>query len=139
MARILIVDDQPDLREALAAVVEYDGHDVIQESNGRDLEATVVAAQPDVVLLDWNMPGVVGVEALRRLKANPATKHIPVIMITVHDQPETRDQAAMSGAASYITKPWGDGEVGLRVNQALQNSRSSGGEKQTALGAAGRQ
>jgi two-component system cell cycle response regulator len=131
MARILIVDDQADLREALVAVVEADGHEIIEASDGAEAVAKVGAERPDMVLMDGNMSGVDGFEALRRLKSDPATRHVPVVMVTVLDDPAARSRALGLGADAYITKPWGDGELEWRIQQVLTSSASGGSRRYT--------
>lgn len=132
MARVLIVDDQPDLREALAAVIEFEGHDIFEAEDGEEAVAKVRELRPDIVLMDGNMAGVNGFEALRRLKAAPDTRHVPVIMVTVLDDADARNTAAELGADGYVTKPWGDGELEWCIRQTLTSSASAGNHRDTA-------
>ena len=132
MARVLIVDDQPDLREALVAVIECDGHDIFEADNGSQALAMVRECRPDVVLMDGNMAGVNGFEALRQLKAAPDTRDVPVIMVTVLSDASARTKAAELGAYGYVTKPWGDGELEWSIRQAI-SSASAGSRPRTAV------
>lgn len=130
MARVLIVDDQPDLREALVAVVEADGHEIFEAEDGAEAVAQALRQRPDIVLMDGNMAGVNGFEALRRLKADPKTRRVPVIMVTVLDDAGARNRATELGAEGYVTKPWGDGELEWRIRQVLTASAASAGNRQ---------
>jgi CheY-like chemotaxis protein len=131
MARVLIVDDHADLREALVAVVEADGHQILEAGDGAEAVAKVVKHRPDLVLMDGNMAGVNGFEALRRLKADPDTRAVPVVMVTVLDDAGARNRAMELGADGYVTKPWGDGELEWRIRQVLTSSASAGNRQCT--------
>ncbi|MBT4125663.1 MAG: response regulator [Chloroflexi bacterium] len=119
MARILVVDDSPDVRLALATILEDAGHDVIEAEDGDQVFDLAVAESPNLVLLDVMMPRVNGFDALATLKADTRTSPIPVIMVTAKGRPEDMAMARSLGAVEYITKPWADGDVELRVDWAL--------------------
>ena len=119
MARILVVDDSPDVRLALATILEDAGHDVLEAEDGDQVFDLAVAETPDLVLLDVMMPRVNGFDALAILKADTRTSPIPVIMVTAKGRPEDMAMARSLGAVEYITKPWADGDVELRVDWAL--------------------
>ena len=119
MARILVVDDSPDVRLALATILEDAGHDVIEANDGDQVFDLAVAESPELVLLDVMMPRVNGFDALATLKADTRTSPIPVIMVTAKGRPEDMAMARSLGAVEYITKPWADGDVELRVDWAL--------------------
>lgn len=126
MARILVVDDSPDVRLALATILEDEGHEIIEAEDGDQVFDLAVSETPDLVLLDVMMPRVNGFDALASLKADTRTSKIPVIMVTAKGRPEDMAMARSLGAAEYITKPWADGDVELRVEWALaaENGRS---------------
>ncbi|MDG0865929.1 response regulator [Candidatus Lucifugimonas marina] len=119
MARILLVDDSPDVRLALATILEDAGHDVVEAEDGDQVFDLAVAESPNLVLLDVMMPRVNGFDALATLKADTRTSPIPVIMVTAKGRPEDMAMARSLGAVEYITKPWADGDVELRVDWAL--------------------
>ncbi len=119
MARILVVDDSPDVRLALATILEADDHDVVEAEDGDQVLDLAVAESPSLVLLDVMMPRVNGFDALAALKADTRTSPIPVIMVTAKGGPEDMTMARSLGAVEYITKPWADGDVELRVDWAL--------------------
>ena len=116
MARILIVDDSPDVRLALATILEDTGHEIVEAEDGDQVFDLAVAQNPDLVLLDVMMPRVNGFDALATLKADTRTNPIPVIMVTAQGRPE---DMTMARSLEYITKPWADGDVELRVDWAL--------------------
>ena len=105
MTTVLIIDDEPDNIELLTRRLVRRGFVVLSATSAEDGIAKAVAQQPDVVLMDIKMPIVDGFEATRRLKADPATKAIPVIALTNHAMQEDRDRAAAVGADEYETKP----------------------------------
>tara|TARA_B100000749_G_C18289559_1_gene407835 strand:- start:355 stop:741 length:387 start_codon:yes stop_codon:yes gene_type:complete len=119
LARILVVDDSPDVRLALATILEADDHDVVEAEDGDQVLDLAVAESPSLVLLDVMMPRVNGFDALAALKADTRTSPIPVIMVTAKGGPEDMTMARSLGAVEYITKPWADGDVELRVDWAL--------------------
>lgn len=119
MARILVVDDSPDVRLALATILEDAGHDVLETEDGDQVLDLAIDESPDLVLLDVMMPRVNGFDALATLKADTRTSPIPMIMATAKGRPEDMAMARSLGAVEYITKPWADGDVELRVDWAL--------------------
>lgn len=123
MARILIVDDSSDVRLALATILEDAGHDIVEAEDGDQVFDLAIAESPDLVLLDVMMPRVNGFDALATLKADTRTNPIPVIMVTAKGRPEDMAMARSLGAVEYITKPWADGDVELRVDWALAVDR----------------
>lgn len=120
MAKILVVDDHIEIREALGAILEEEGHEVIHAENG--IVALELADQdpPDVILLDIAMPRMDGLETLRRLKADPKTEQIAVIMVTAQGDRHAMVRAVQLGTRDYITKPWETGEVEMCVGWALK-------------------
>ena len=105
MTTVLIIDDEPDNIELLTRRLVRRGFVVLSATSAEDGIAKAVVEQPDIVLMDIKMPIVDGFEATRRLKADPATKAIPVIALTNHAMQEDRDRAAAAGADEYETKP----------------------------------
>jgi two-component system cell cycle response regulator DivK len=105
MPKLLIVDDEPDNIELLARRLTRRGFEVVSATSAVEGIATAESAQPHLVLMDIKMPQVDGLEATRRLKANPATKHIPIIALTAHAMAEDRTLALAAGADEYESKP----------------------------------
>ncbi len=119
MARILIVDDQEDIRFALSMTLQDAGHAVCEAANGAEAIEEAIAQQPDLVLMDVMMPVMDGFSALQALKEQPATYSTPVLMLTAMGRPEQRERARVLGAFDYITKPWAEGEVAMRADWAI--------------------
>ena len=103
---ILLVEDQSDLRRLYAHQLAISGFDVIEAENGADAVLDTATHAPDVVLMDLSLPVIDGWEATRRLKANPATRSIPVIAFTAHTTHEDIDHALAVGCVAIIAKPF---------------------------------
>jgi len=114
-ARVLVVDDILANVRLLEAKLTAEYFDVITAMNGVDALEAVQRARPDIVLLDVMMPGIDGIEVCRRIKSNPATHHIPVIMVTALDQLEDRVKGLEAGADDFLTKPVNDVALFCRV------------------------
>ncbi len=118
--RVLIVDDQDPNRLLLRDLLEAQGHEVTEAIDGPSALRRVVEAAPDVVLLDIALPGMDGFEVCRRLKADPATASIPVLLVTALSQRDQRLLGIGAGANDYITKPIDKTDLSLRVRNAIR-------------------
>src|SRR5271167_2134702 len=107
-ARVLVVDDVPANVKLLEARLSAEYFDVLAAMNGRDELAICERAECDLVLLDVMMPDMDGFEVCRRLKSNPVTQHIPVVMVTALDQSSDRVRGLDAGADDFLTKPGAD-------------------------------
>ncbi len=116
---ILVVDDSPDLVEILRITLESKGFNVRCAYSGKHLFAGLEALKPDLILLDIMMPQMDGLEVLTRLKGNPDTASIPVILLTVKGEPEDVIKGYERGADVYITKPFTSTEVLEAINLVL--------------------
>ncbi len=103
-ARVLIVDDSADLRSGLRAILERSGYAATEAADGPEGLAQAERLRPDVILLDVRMPGLDGYEVCRRLKANPATRSIPVIFVTMVEDRSLNRLAYQAGGAACIPK-----------------------------------
>ncbi|MEO1273937.1 MAG: response regulator [Pseudomonadota bacterium] len=110
-ARILLAEDEPSIVTSLRFLLGRAGFDVVVESDGTRAVARALREMPSVVVLDVMMPGCDGFEALRQLRADPRTAHMPVVMLTAKGQREDRDTAMRLGASAFITKPFSNSEV----------------------------
>ncbi|MBI4923404.1 MAG: PleD family two-component system response regulator [Devosia nanyangense] len=119
-ARVLIVDDIPTTVRLLEARLTAEYFDVKTASSGRDALAICEPGQIDIILLDVMMPEMDGFEVCRRLKANPRTGHIPVLMITALDQPSDRVKGLQAGADDFLTKPVDDVQLMARVRSLVR-------------------
>ena len=105
MARILCVEDSDDGLFMLHRRLTRAGYDVKIANNGKEGVEWAKTLQPDLIVMDLNLPGLNGWEATRRLKSEPETKHIPVIVLTAHTSEKSRNEAYAAGCDDYDTKP----------------------------------
>src|SRR5256885_5656175 len=114
-ARVLIVDDVPANLKLLESRLSAEYFDTMTASNGAEALGICERAECDVVLLDVMMPDMDGFEVCRRLKSNPLTHHLPVVMVTALDQPSDRVKGLEAGADDFLTKPVSDVALIARV------------------------
>ncbi|WLR98972.1 PleD family two-component system response regulator [Shinella sumterensis] len=119
-ARILVVDDIPANVKLLEARLLAEYFDVLTAENGYDALSICERTQVDLILLDIMMPGIDGFEVCERLKANPRTAHIPVVMVTALDQPSDRVRGLKAGADDFLTKPVNDLQLMSRVKSLVR-------------------
>lgn len=121
--RILLAEDEPDIRLVARLSLKRAGFDVTTVENGAQALLKIAEAPPDAVLLDWMMPEVDGPQACARLKASPATSGIPVIFLTAKSQ-ESEIRAGLAlGAIGYITKPFDVIALGAQVREMLERQQ----------------
>ena len=125
---VLIVDDEAAIREMVAIALEMADFDVIEASNAQDAHALIVDHQPDMVLLDWMMPGLSGIELARRLKRDTTTADIPVILLTAKGEEDNKVVGLESGADDYIVKPFSPRELVARLKAVLRRTTPKGME-----------
>lgn len=117
---VLVVDDDERNRRLLRVLVESNGHRVIEAVDGDAALQMVTVTHPDVVLLDIMMPKIDGLEVCRRLKSDPVTAHIPILLVTALTEREIRIKGMEAGADDFISKPVDQQEVALRVRNAVR-------------------
>jgi two-component system alkaline phosphatase synthesis response regulator PhoP len=123
VATILVLDDDPSVRELCETVLAGEGFAVVTAADARSGIQTACDAKPDLILLDIMMPGVDGIDALHQLKNLPATAAIPVIMLTALDGFSDIAVATMGGADGYVTKPFEPEELASLVQRFLHPTR----------------
>jgi CheY-like chemotaxis protein len=104
VATVLVVDDHRDANDVLCRLLRLDGHRTVSAFTGEDALATLASQQPDVIILDFMMPGMDGIETLRQIRANPVTASLRVIMYTAVSDPAFREHALEKGANAYFAK-----------------------------------
>ena len=119
-----MADDEDDIRSFLREILTREGFEVIESSDRCSSYEMATQEKPDIIMLDLNMPRMDGLEVLKRLKKNEATKSIPVLMLTGRRLPKYEIESLRSGAIDYITKPFLSAEVRDRVKLALYQSES---------------
>jgi len=120
--KILIVDDESAIRDMLRVALEMAEYDCIEASNAQDAHALIVDEKPDLILLDWMMPGTSGIELARRLKRDEVTADIPIIMLTAKGEEDNKIQGLEVGADDYITKPFSPRELVARLKAVLRRA-----------------
>jgi two-component system phosphate regulon response regulator PhoB len=103
---VLIVDDEAPIREMIAVALEMAGYECIEAENAQDAHAKIIDRQPDMILLDWMMPNVSGIELARRLRKDETTADIPIIMLTAKGEEDSKIKGLEAGVDDYITKPF---------------------------------
>lgn len=109
--RVLLIEDEPNIIEAISFILSRDGWQVSTHANGETAAEAVRAALPDVLILDVMLPGRSGYDILQELRADPATRDLPVLMLTARGQAKDRDLATRLGATRFMTKPFSNAEV----------------------------
>ena len=122
-ARILIVEDEEPLSLLLRYNLETEGYDVETVARGDDADTRLRESTPDLVVLDWMLPGLSGIELCRRLRARPETKSLPIIMLTARGEESERVRGLSTGADDYIVKPFSVPELVARIRALLRRSR----------------
>ncbi|MCW3480233.1 phosphate regulon transcriptional regulator PhoB [Neisseriaceae bacterium JH1-16] len=119
-ANILLVEDEPAIQELIAFNLTQAGHHVLRASTAEAALTLVKNALPDLVLLDWMLPGVSGIEVAKRLRADERTRHVPIIMLTARSDEQDKIVGLETGADDYITKPFSPRELLARIKAVLR-------------------
>ena len=114
--RVLLIEDEPSIIEAIRFILTRDGWSVQTHSNGITAADRVREGLPDVVILDVMLPGRSGFDILEDLRADPATAGLPILVLTARGQSADRDRAERSGASRYMTKPFSNADILAAVN-----------------------
>jgi two-component system phosphate regulon response regulator PhoB len=123
--KVLVVDDDPVIRLIMTVNLEAEGTDVVVAADGYDAVSQAVRTSPDVIVLDVMMPGCDGLTALTALKADPRTRHIPVIVLSARASDDERLQGWHAGADHYLTKPFDVHALMGFVDDVLRNRLGS--------------
>lgn len=119
-ANILLVEDEPAIQELIAVNLTRAGHHVLRVADAEAAERMVREALPDLILLDWMLPGMSGVELARRLRADERTRAVPIIMLTARGEEQDKVVGLDTGADDYITKPFSPRELVARIKAVLR-------------------
>jgi two-component system, OmpR family, phosphate regulon response regulator PhoB len=123
--RILVVEDDTDLALLICYNLERDGFIVESVTDGDEAERSLAESAPDLLILDWTLPGVSGIEIVQRLRASDITRGLPVIMVTARCEESDRVRGLMAGADDYVVKPFSMIELKARVRALLRRSHST--------------
>ena len=133
MTRVLVVDDEPPIARAVAANLRVRGFEALTAASGEAALAAVETHQPDCVVLDLGLPGIDGLEVLRRLRT---WTQVPVVVLTAIDGERDKVTALDLGADDYVTKPFGVAELMARIRVALRHARAAGADRPRVITAA---
>ena len=128
---ILIVDDEASIRDMVGITLDLAGYNSISAATAHDAHISVIDNKPDLILLDWMLPGGSGIELARRLRRDEVTTNIPIIMLTAKASEDNKVQGLMEGVDDYVTKPFSPRELVARIKTVLR--RINGKQKDTAL------
>lgn len=117
---ILVVEDEPAIAELLAVNLGFAGHKVLHASDAETAEGIIDRELPDLILLDWMLPGMSGVQLARRLRSQDRTREIPIIMLTARTDEIDKVEGLETGADDYITKPFSPKELMARIKAVLR-------------------
>ncbi len=120
MKTILIADDEESLRKLMHTTLEDPNHSILLAADGLEALEAARNQRPDLVILDWMMPGMTGLEVARELRADPATAHIPILMVTAMGQERDRKQGVALGVQAYLVKPFSPLELLRKVQEIFK-------------------
>ena len=122
MAKILIAEDEKDIRNLIKFTLQLDGHEVIATQNGEEALQKVISERPDLILLDIRMPKMTGYETCKKMKEDESLQNIPIIFLSAKGQDKEIQTGLDLGASKYILKPFSPNKLTADVNQILKNS-----------------
>ena len=132
--QILVVEDERPIREMVAFGLRRAGFDVVEAEDTREARARIADRRPDLVLIDWMLPDMSGLELTRALKKDKETREVPVIMLTARAEEQDKINGLEGGADDYITKPFSPRELLARINAVMRRSSAAAPEDVVAAG-----
>jgi two-component system phosphate regulon response regulator PhoB len=117
---ILVVEDEPAIQELIAVNLSFAGHQVLRAADAEQAQALIRAELPDLILLDWMLPGASGITLARALRSDDRTRHVPIIMLTAKGAEHDKVDGLEAGADDYITKPFSPKELTARIKAVLR-------------------
>ena len=126
--RVLVVEDEEPVRDLLAATLESAGYPVVEAADAEQAQGILADSVPTMVLLDWMLPGMSGLEFTRWLKRDTALKELPIIMLTARDEENAKVQGLEAGVDDYVTKPFSTRELLARIKAVMRRAGNGGGE-----------
>lgn len=122
---VMIVEDEPSQREVLSYNLAAEGYRITSAENGEEALLMIAEDRPDVIVLDWMLPSVSGIEVCRQLKIRPETREVPIIMLSARSEEVDRVRGLETGADDYVVKPYAISELMVRVKIQLRRVRPS--------------
>jgi len=132
--RILIVDDEPAIRDMVAFALRKAEYEPMHAGDAREASAAIVEQVPDLILLDWMLPGMSGLEFARRLRKEGLTREIPIIMLTARGEENDRVNGLDAGVDDYVVKPFSARELLARIKAVMRRSRGDEEDGSVTLG-----
>ena len=132
--QILVVDDERPIRELIAFGLRRAGFDVVEAEDTRAARARIADRRPDLVLVDWMLPDMSGLELTRVLKKDKDTRELPIILLTARAEEQDKVSGLENGADDYVTKPFSPRELLARINAVLRRSGAPGTDQVVAAG-----
>lgn len=126
--KLMIVEDDQAMRRLLDFLLRKEGFDVVAYEDGREALEALPVEQPDLLLLDWSLPGMNGIEVCRQIRQKNEFNRLPVLMLTVNDQPVDRLEALSTGADGYLSKPFESTELLLTIRAFLRLTEKPSGQ-----------
>ncbi|GGK01583.1 phosphate regulon transcriptional regulator PhoB [Luteimonas terricola] len=121
--RILIVDDEPAIRDMVAFAVRKGDYEAVHAGDARQAQEAIADRVPDLILLDWMLPGTTGIELARRWRREALTREIPIIMLTARGEENDRVGGLEAGVDDYVVKPFSSRELLARIRAVMRRSR----------------
>ena len=128
MTTILIVDDEAPIREMISFTLKRNGFETVEAEDGRDAQLKLLEQRPDLILLDWMLPDVSGIDLARRFKKEESTAELPIIMLTARAEEDDKVKGFDAGADDYITKPFSPRELSARIKAVLRRASPTHGQ-----------
>jgi two-component system phosphate regulon response regulator PhoB len=119
-ATVLLVEDEPQIQELVAVNLEHIGHEVLRASSAEEADAAIRRALPDVLVVDWMLPGESGLAFARRIRADERTRDLPILMLTARATEQDKIIGLEAGADDYLTKPFSPRELAARIKAVLR-------------------
>jgi len=133
--RILIVDDEPAIRDMVAFALRKDDYEPVQAADAREAQAAIAERVPDLILLDWMLPGSSGLELARRWRREALTREVPIIMLTARGEENDRVGGLEAGVDDYVVKPFSTRELLARIRAVMRRAREDEPDGSVAAGA----
>ena len=132
--RILIVDDEPAIREMVAFALRKGDYEPVHAGDARQAQSAIADKVPDLILLDWMLPGTSGLELARRWRREDLTREVPIIMLTARGEEDDRVGGLEAGVDDYVVKPFSARELLARIRAVMRRSREDDEDGSVALG-----
>jgi two-component system, OmpR family, phosphate regulon response regulator PhoB len=134
LKRILVVDDEPAIRDMVAFALRKEQYEPMLAGDSQEAQSAIVDKVPDLILLDWMLPGTTGLELARRWRRDELTRQIPIIMLTARGEEDDRVSGLEAGVDDYVVKPFSARELLARIKAVLRRSRDDEEDGSVSLG-----